>query len=208
MNKSLLILFLVFNASTLLAQEATHTSTVILSAGGQTYSYNRFDERGGPALDGHYEYRLWKYLALEAGVDSLFPKTHTGLVLPVISNGQLPGPVSVGSICTACVIAPVAERTQVTMLPFGAKGILPIAGGRAEFFVGMGGAYAWHVDYGQSRDALLAQASLGGRLALDRKRRYWLGTSVRGYSTGYSHYGYNRQTWLSWTADFGVRFGR
>ncbi len=205
MNRSLLTFFLALSASILSAQEPSHTSTVTLSAGGQTYSYNEFDEHGGPLFSGHYEYRLWKYFALETGVDMLLPTTHTALLVPVISSGQTL--VSIGPGCTACVIVPVAERTQVTILPFGAKGILPIVSGRVGLFLGAGGAHAWHADYGQFRDSLLAQASLGGRLALDRKRRYWLGTSVRGYSTGYSNYGSQRQTWLSWTADFGFRFG-
>jgi hypothetical protein len=184
------------------AQEAIHTNSVTLSAGGQTYSYNQFDERGGPIVSARYEYRLWKYFALETGVDTLLPGTHTALLLPVISSGQTL--VSIGPGCKACVIVPVAGRTRLSMLPFGAKGILPIVSGRAELFLGAGGTYAWHADFGQSRNALLAQASLGGRLALDRKRHYWLGTSIRGYSTNHS---YERQTWLSWTADFGFRFG-
>ncbi len=205
MNRSFLAFSLAVSALTLSAQEPSHTGTVTLSAGGQTYSYNEFDERGGPLFSGRYEYRLWKYFALETGVDTLLPATHTVLFLPVISSGQTL--VSIGPGCPACVIVPETERTRVTILPFGAKGILPIVSGRVELFLGMGGAYAWHADYGQFRDALLAQASLGSRLALDRKRHYWLGTSVRGYSTGFSNYGDRRQAWLSWTADFGFRFG-
>jgi hypothetical protein len=170
------------------------------------YSYNHFDEHGGPAFNGRYEYRLWKYFALEAGVDTLLPEIHRIVPFPVISSGVVL--VGSGSNCPVCVFVPESERTRVTILPFGAKGILPVANGRVELFVGIGGAYGWNSGYsGQYANALLAEANLGGRFALDQKRRYWLGTSARGYSTGYSNYGPNRQTWLSWTVDFGLRFG-
>lgn len=208
MNKFLLCLLLVCGTQALIGQDSVHTSTVTLSAGGQPYSYNHFDEHGGPAFDGRYEFRLWKYFALEAGADVLLPEGRTGEFLPVILSGQTLTS-SLGLGCAACVLVPLPTRTPVTILPFGGKGILPVANGRLELFIGIGGAYALYPAlFGVSRDALLAQASLGGRLALDRKRHYWLGTSVRGYSTGYSHYGFSRQTWLSWTADLGFRFGR
>lgn len=203
MNKFFLCFLGVCCVQTLPGQEAIHTSTVTLSAGGQVYSYNHFDEHGGPAFNGRYEFRLWKYLALEAGVDTLLPELHFIVPVPVISNG-----VVLASNCPTCVSVLESERTRLTILPFGAKGILPIANGRAELFLGLGGAYGWNAFYYHDfANALLAQASLGGRFALDRKRRYWLGTSARGYSTGYSNYGPNRQTWLSWTVDFGLRFG-
>ncbi len=203
MNKLLLLFFLVVSPGILFAQDPDHTSTVTLSAGGQTYSYNSFDQHGGPAFTGRYEFRLWKYFAVETGFDTLLPETHTAEILSVILSGQnltayFPG-------CKACVIVPISERTQVRLLPFGGKAILPVANGRVELFLGLGGAYAWHSDYG--RDALLGQASFGGRLALDRKRHFWLGTSVRGYTNGFSNYSYRRQSWVSWTADFGLRFG-
>ena len=201
MKKLFLTLALALSTSTLLAQEPSHTSTITLSVGGQPYSYNHFGERGGPAVSGRYEFRLSGYFALETGIDTLLPTLHSAEVVSVISAGQ--NLISVTPNCSVCVIVPLSERTRDMLLPFGAKGILPIASGRVELFVGFGGAYAWHSDYRQSLDALLAQGSLGGRLALDRKRHFWLGTSLRGYS----NFGYNRQEWLSWTADFGFRFG-
>jgi hypothetical protein len=115
--------------------------------------------------------------------------------------------VSVGPSCSACVIVPISQRSEVAILPFGPKFILPVGNGRTELFLGLGGAYSWHSNAGFA-NAFLAQGSLGGRFALDHTRRFWLGTSLRGYSTGYSNYGPERQTWVSWTADFGIRFGR
>lgn len=204
MKRFLLSLSFAFAVSPVLAQEAAHTSTVTLSVGGQPYSYNYFDEHAGPAAGARYEFRVWKYFALEAGVDNLLPEAHRGIVLPVIPSGETI--VTIGPGCTSCVIVPVSERSQVTLLPFGAKGILPLANGRLELFLGLGGAYSWHFD-ARFANALLAQGSLGGRFALDHKHHFWLGSSIRGYSTGYSNHGADKQTWLSWTADFGIRFG-
>ncbi len=173
-----------------------------LGVGGQPYSYNSFGQRSGPAFSGHYEYRLWKYVALEAGVDTLLPSTYNTEFISVLSGQNLTFYNS-GPFCTSCVIVPIPDRARVTLLPFGFKGILPVARGRIELFGGFGGAYAWNSDNGKYTNALLAQASLGGRMALDRGRHFWLGTSLRGYS----NFGDGKQVWVPWTFDLGIRFG-
>jgi hypothetical protein len=198
--KRLLFCFIPAFAATVSGQDATHSSTLTFGVGGQPYSYNSFDQHGGPAFAGHYEYRFSKYFAVEAGVDTLLPSTFRLELLPVIPSGV---GLSSGSLCSACVFVPETDRARVTLLPFGFKGILPVARDRVEFFGGFGGAYAWNSDYGQYRDALLAQASIGGRLAIDRGHRFWLGTSLRGYS----NFGAGKQVWTPLTLDLGIRFG-
>lgn len=197
MNRFFLGSLLVLTAAALSGQEATHTSTVTFGAGGQPYSYNSFNEHGGPVFTGNYEYRLAKYFAVEAGVDTLLPSGFGAELVPEIPSG-----VSLSNGCS-CIIIPETERSRVTLLPFGFKGILPVASNRLELFGGVGGAYAWNSDYGQYRDALLPQASLGARLALDRDRRFWLGTSLRGYF----NFGSGKQVWSPFTLDLGIRFG-
>jgi len=195
----LLVFSLLCCSASLLGQDPVHTSTLDVSAGGTTYAYNYFNQRGGPAFGGRYEYRLWKYVAIEAGVDALWPKSYSTLLVGSLAPGTNLITVSPG--CTGCVYVPFSERNRVTLVPFGAKAILPLAHGRIELFLGAGGAYAWHSDYGSYRNGMFAQGSLGARVALDRNRHYWLGTSVRTYTKG------NSETWISWTADFGFRFG-
>lgn len=180
-------------------QDAVHTSTVTLSAGGETSTNNDFGESGGPVFNANYEYRIWNYLAVEAGADTMLPATQTSENVSILAGSGL---VSSFSLSNAPVVS-VPGRTRVTLVPFGLKGILPLAGGRWELFAGLGGAYAFHADNSYA-NAMLVRESLGGRFALDKGRHYWLGTSGQ-----FSHnIAGNRQEWLSWTADFGLRFGR
>jgi hypothetical protein len=183
-NKASWLWLAIFLPLAAVGQEPIHSSTVTLGVGGLPYSngYDYIDGHGGPSFTGRYEFRLWKYVALEGGVDTLLPSIHTSELLPVISVLSGQNLVSYFSGCTACVIVPISDRTRITLLPFGLKGILPVAGGRVELFGGIGGAYAWHSDYGSYRNGWLGQASLGGRIALDRGRHFWLGTSPRAYS--------------------------
>lgn len=203
MNKTFWWLLLALAPFPLLGQEAIHTSTFTLGVGGLPYSYDSFREYGGPTFTGRYEYRLWKYLAVESGVDTLLPSTPHVEILPVISSGVTLNSYSNG-ICSACVFVSVRDTARITLVPFGLKGILPIADGRVELFGGLGGAYAWHSDYGRYQNALLGQVSLGGRIALEHGRRFWLGTTLQGYS----NFGSGKQAWVPWTINLGIRFGR
>jgi hypothetical protein len=181
---------------TLLGQNGEHSSTVTLSVGGETPTYNQFGESSGPVFAGNYEYRIMKYLALEGGFQSMLPLTTRYEVLPVFSG------VNLISICSSgCVFFSQSARTMVNLVPFGAKVVLPLASDRFELFAGGGGAYAFHSDGGY-RNAMLAQGNLGGRVAIDRGHRFWLGTTGRFFS----NVGNSRQEWLSWSADFGIRF--
>jgi hypothetical protein len=117
-------------------------------------------------------------------------------VLPVSSG------VNLISFCSSgCVFFSQSTRSVVNLVPFGAKLVLPLASDRFELFVGGGGAYAFHSD-GKYLNAMLGQGNLGGRVAIDHGRRFWLGTTGRFFS----NVGNNRQEWLSWSADLGIRF--
>jgi hypothetical protein len=102
-------------------------------------------------------------------------------------------------------IAPGTSRVRVTLLPYGLRGILPVANNRGELFIGTGGAYYWRatdIDY-SSASGTLWQANAGARLALDRGRRFWLGTTLRLYRDT----GRPTQAWVSVTGDLGFRLG-
>ena len=109
----------------------------------------------------------------------------------------------IGSVCSYCVFVPETGRSRITLVPFGFKGILPVASGRLELFGGFGGAYAWNSDYSQYRDALLTQSSVGARLALDHGCHFWLGTTLRAYF----NYGATKQVWSPFALDLGIRLG-
>lgn len=202
MRTKYLFLFLALLSCPILqAQDATHTSTVTLSAGGDVDSYNWSGQGGGPSFSGTYEYRLWKYFGVEAGVNTILPaRTGYSQILSIVPSGTAfslnsPNPTNYS-------VYPYHNRDVVTLLPFGFRGILPLSNDRLELFAGFGGAYAFN-SADSNYNALLGQASLGGRFSLDHRRHFWLGSTLRGYS----NLGYGHQTWVSWTADFGVRFG-
>ena len=184
-----------------LAQNPVGTSTVTLGAGGEVPTRSVAGESTGPVFNGNYEFRILKYLSLEAGVSNMLPRIQRYEILPVYTG--VPTVVCSGYLCPPYVFVTIPDRTHVTFLPFGFRGIAPFWRGRIELFAGGGGAYAWHG--GESfNNAWLMQATLGGRIALDGKRRFWAGTSGRFYSNT----GPYRQQWLSWTADIGFRFDR
>ncbi len=197
MNR-LLLLFSV-SCFVVFGQDSLHTSTFTLGVGGMPYSYNSYFEKGGPAFTGNYEFRLAKYLAVGGGTDILLPSGESFKQLAVILPGQ--NLTSYRSGCTGCVLV-VSERSRVTLLTYGLKSILPLADNRVELFAGLGGAYAWNSEFSGRVNAALAQASLGGRLALDRGHRFWLGTTLRGLTD----FGSGRQAWVPLTFDFGIRF--
>ena len=112
------------------AQDAVHTSTVTLSVGGE-FANGRVGEFSGPAFNGNYEFRWWKYIALEAGVDTFLPAAQSYIYEDFIYSGtNLTNYYSPGS----GIFIPESGRTRVTLLPFGVKGILPLANGRLELF--------------------------------------------------------------------------
>jgi len=190
--------------SSLFAQNAVHSSTLTLSAGEATTAINPFGQSNGPAFGATYEFRALKYLALDTGVTTMLPKTWNYELLPVFIPPSVipPNQVLIGLCSNGCVAIFQQDRSPVTLVPFGVKGILPLWSNRLELFAGGGGAYAFHAG-GRGRDAMLVQGNLGGRTALDRAHRFWLGTSGHFYS----NFGSGRQEWTTWSVDFGIRFG-
>lgn len=157
-------------------------------------------QKGGPTFTGNYEYRLSRYLAVEGGTDILLPSGQSFVTLSSILPGQN---LVAGSGCTTACLVLVSGRSRVTLLTYGFKGILPLVNDRLELFAGIGGAYGWNSEFGGLFNSAFAQASLGGRLALDRSHRFWLGTTLRGFSS----FGPGRQAWVPLTFDLGIRFG-
>ena len=189
-------------------QDSVHTSTITLGVGGLPYSYDaqyRTLQKGGPSFTGNYEFRLSRYLAVETGTDILLPSGQGFLQQASILSGEnlIGYYYHAGSGCTVGCVQ-LSGRSQVTLLTYGFKGILPLAGDRVELFAGIGGAYGWNSRIGGALDSAYGQASVGARVAVDQDHRFWLGTTLRGF-TNFGPPG--RQAWLPWTLDLGIRFG-
>lgn len=176
--------FLVLIAYSSLAFCQDGRSTISVGAGGSfpaggelTFTSQVPDSA---AFSAAYEFRLFKYFAPEVSVVDLAP------LIP--QYGEYPMP---------------PLRTRVTLVSLGARGVLPI--GRAELFAG--GA-AVHVSTSDQEllnfnsSPWIWQINGGGRIALDKRRRFWIGPTVRLSRDG----GRPTQEWVSLTGDFGFRF--
>ncbi len=167
------------------AQSSGLSATAAFGAGAGVvvggYANNQFQT--GAVYTGDLELRLLKYLSAEIGVDNM--------LLDYTSYS--------GSGSTT-------SRERLTLMPFGLRGILPLANGRAELFAGAGGAYTWLSNESQfyKPSRALVQANAGGRVALDRRRRFWLGVTARFYRD----VGRPTVEWSSVAGDLGFRFGR
>ena len=206
MNR-LIVLLLVSSGGIALGQDNARTSTLTLGVGGLPYSNSRYYptlQKGGAAFTGNYEYRLFRYLAVEGGTNILVPSGQSIGRVAVISAGQNLVSLTPSTCSPVCSVMVAGGRSQITLLTYGVKGILPLASDRLELFAGVGGAYGWNSEFNGSLNSAFAQASLGGRFAVDRGHRFWIGTTLRGFNS----FGPGRQAWVPLTFDFGIRFGR
>jgi hypothetical protein len=200
MHRLLVFLFLLPRALTpAFAQESSvGTSTITFGVGGGFTGQNDLGASGGPVFNGTYEFRIGKYLALETGVHNTLVTTYqySYVYTPLIINAGT-GLTSITNVQTIDTRGP-ARNTSV---PFGFRGILPIKHSKVELFLGADGAYVWNTN--QNYQAWGVEGRLGARFALDKQRHFWLGTS----GEFLQEFGLYSQHWISWTADFGYRFG-
>lgn len=185
-------------ASSSYGQDVKGTSTVTFGVGGGWFTRNSFEGSGGPTFNATYEYRLFRHLALDAGVHTAFSNSYfetTG-----ISATILPG-TNLTRFTTTYFAFPGTIRSET--VPFGVRGIWPIVHEKGEFFLIADGAYNWSgSQYGYS--AWAVQGGFGARFALDKQRHIWWGTTAR-----YQHdFGYAGSDRVTWTADLSYRFGR
>jgi hypothetical protein len=199
MQRLLPFLFLFpFAVSTVFGQDnAAESSTITFGVGGGWTGRNPLGTAGGPVFNGTYEFRIWKYLALEAGV-------HNTLVTAnQLIGGNVATILAGTNLLTVYTSPSLTSRGEArnTSVPVGFRGILPLRQGKVELFLGGDGAYIWNANQGYR--AWAVEGRLGVRFAVDKQRRFWLGTSGE-YSREFGLY---PQNLTNWTADFGYRFG-
>jgi hypothetical protein len=148
------LLILCLSVAGLRAQDAKGTSTVTFGVGGGWVVDSGLalgGVGGGPQFNGTYEFRILKYLALDASVDT------TISTIPRNQN-----------------YAGYYSRTENAA--FGFRGILPLAQGRTELFAGVDGAYLR--DF-QATSGMAIEPQFGFRVAVDKQKHFWLGGSAR-----------------------------
>ena len=161
-------------------------NTVMIGAGGGFPSggYRTDGISNGAAFSASYEFRVLKYLAPEIVVVNTIPN------------------VTYGSKYGSYIM-----RERVTLLSIGVHGIVTLRQGSIELFAGVGAAHLWSSDIeltvlGYQSPRWLLQVNGGGRVAIDRRRRFWIGPTVRFSRDG----GRPTEEWVSLTGDFGFRF--
>ena len=163
---------------------ATSTVTAGVGATLPTGGFARSSHRAGPAVTAEYEFALYRFLAITLGVENFFPET----------NG-------------AFRFDGAEVRERFTLMPLSLRGILPLAAGGAELFIGSGAARRWTTDPtfgGPFSKKVLWHNNGGFRIALDSDRRFHIGPTVRMYR----ELGRPHQVWLSVTGQLSYRFGR
>lgn len=160
-----------------------------------------------PAWSFGYGYRPVKYLQFDVGLDGSYNAARVKDYLESPGWGYL------------------RIRDFQTFLPLGGRVVLPVAGGRVEFYGGGGAAYARTAEYLRqpsdwvrlecpdcvARDGWGYYALLGGSVALDRAQHFRLGVTTRVFRTDTSGARVGT-TPAVWTADqwvntyFGLTF--
>ena len=98
-------------------------------------------------------------------------------------------------------------RKRVTFITLGLRAVAPLLHRRVELFAGGGAAHVSSSYYELNGGLFLTPTWLlqiegGGRVALGRRHRFWVGPAVRFYRDG----GRPTEEWVSLTGDFGFRF--
>lgn len=145
--------------------------------------FRTYDYEAGPGWRAGYEFRPAKHFAADAGFTQTWPITAENC-------GRF-----------GCEYA----REKLGLLDYGVRGILPVAQGRLELSVGIGGAYVWH-PFGYSgpfgSDGALLQYSGKASFALSQQGRVRANVSVRGYRD----LGRPTQQWLATTVGVSCGF--
>jgi hypothetical protein len=163
-----------------------------------------------PLLRVGFGYRPFRYFQADVGLDTIFHAAG-------VRDSQ------------DTIIGRIKIRDNELLVPFGGRGILPLAGERIELFGGGGAAY---IHYGESvevpgagddsnfkcqtcrsRDGWGAYATAGVNVAVERSRRFWVGVESRiihgktnGDPLGAVPPLETQDTWIDTAAVFTVRF--
>jgi hypothetical protein len=169
--------FISLCAGVLAAQDGAARHSLEVGGGrASPLGYTGAEYSAGPALYAGYELRLQKHVAVEAG--------WTGSWLP-------------GTWCSS-QFGCERLREETSFLDYGLRGIVPVAAGRVELSVGLGGGYIWYRPpegyyYTSSPNGSLLQYSGRATVAIDHHKHFRVGFTIRTWRD----LGRPTQQWLS-----------
>ena len=152
---------------------------------------------GGPQFNGTYEYKFRKRLALEVGVHTTITTTTLFTTATQVYTVNSPAPSTYYTYVSNYAFL---GNARVTGLPFGLRYIYPTSNGKVEWSAGLAGAYMLGPN---NYSEWAAEPSLGVRVAVDKRRHFWLGSTARFIND----FGEPQARWFTLTADLGFRFG-
>jgi len=192
----------------LCAQSFADRSSIEISGGGiAPFGSTAWGIGSSAAVNLNYEFRILKYLSIDAGNESWFPESHE---LRYGSFATLPAGQNLvaffnASGPTQLVLVEATSRSTSDALHATLRGILPLADGRVELFAGVGPAYAWNTgSFFIPGGRFVGEAEAGGRFAVDKQQRFWLGVSTQFFGNWRG----DPERWAAATVDFGFVFGR
>jgi hypothetical protein len=144
------------------------------------YGTNGFN--AGAGWRAGYQLRLLKHLGGEAGFTEAWP-------------------IAIDTCLTATFTC-FSSRQYLKLLDYGLRGVVPLAGGRVELSLGVGGGYVWN-QWKTYNNCALVQYSGKAAFALDRKGRVRVGFTLRLWRD----LGRPTQQWISATGSVIVGLG-
>ena len=185
--RAILIFLGIFTSLTSFAADTQFgSSTFTVGVGGAfpVSGYRTSGFHNGPSFVGDYEFGLHRFVAANIGVENFS--------LPYDVNSKF---------------GMSTNRERVTLMPFGLRGIIPLADDHIELFAGTGAAVLWSSEYNLGhpfqRNNILWQLNSGARIAIDRSKHFRMGPTVRYYRD----LGRPTQQWVSVTGELSFRFG-
>jgi hypothetical protein len=180
------LIFIVASAEILGAQSGSARHDFDFGATGifPVSGYRTASYSAGPGWRGGYELRIMKHLGADVGFTEGWP---------VITDCERLG-------CTY-------SRQSLKLLDYGLRGVAPIAAGRIELSIGLGGGYVWHPHGFSGRfgpNQALLQYSGKAAFALTRSRRIRVTFGLRTWRD----LGRPTQQWLSTAAGLSYGFGQ
>jgi hypothetical protein len=178
--------FICFFAAVLAAQDDASRHSLEVGGGGvfPLSGWKASEYSVGPALHVGYQLRLQKYVAVEAGWTGSWGPTNVGFCSPKYGCEYLGG--------------------EVGFLDYGLRGIVPVAAGRVELSVGLGGGYDWYGNGYNYFNSALIQYSGRATVAIDRRKHFRVGFTIRTWRD----LGRPTQQWLSTTVSLVYGLGK
>lgn len=209
MIRSILLLAAAWSitAGQLSGQSFADRSSIAVSGGGiAPFGSAAYGVGSAAAVNLNYEFRIFKFLSIDTGDEAWFPETRVlryGSVATLQPGTNLAAYKGTGT--SQLTLIEGTSRSSSDAIHATLRGLLPLADGKMELFAGVGPGYAWNTgSFFIPGSRFVGEAEAGGRISLDKDRRFWLGLSTQFFG----NWRRDPESWAAATVDFRFVFGR